>query len=365
MDCPLSLRHGSLRNQAMYHLRLVPNLSNLSSAAYHQGMDPSSAWPTVAVMGAGAVGCYFGGMLARAGAPVTLIARPLHVDAITRSGLRIESQQFDEHIAVRAAIELDPVRDAQIVFVSVKTPDTESAAQALAPLLRDDALIVGLQNGVDNAPRMRSHVRQPVVPAVVYVAAEMAGPGHVRHTGRGDLVVGPDAGASGDPRQSIDRVAALCARGGVPCRVSDDVDVELWAKLTMNCAYNGMSALTRMKYGPLAASVPGRALLDELTRETVAVARSSGVPLDEAEMLAAVFRLADAMPEATSSTAQDITRGHETEIDELNGFVARRGEAFGVPTPVNRTVHALVKLLEGRTDRPDDPPSAPVRHSRV
>lgn len=321
-------------------------------------MDSSSSWPTIAVVGAGAVGCYFGGMLARAGAPVTLIARPLHVDAIASRGLRIEGLRFDEHISVRATGELDPVRDAQIVLVSVKTPDTEVAARALAPLLRDDALIVGLQNGIDNAPRIRSHVRQPVVPAVVYVAAEMVGPGHVRHTGRGDLVIGPDAGAVGDSREAIDRVAALCERGGIPCRVSDNVDVDLWVKLTMNCAYNGIVALTRRKYGPLAASGMGHALLDALTRETVAVARASGVPLDEAEMLAAALRLADAAPEATSSTAQDIARGRRTEIDELNGFVARRGDALGVPAPVNRTVHALVKLLEGGADQPATEPDA-------
>lgn len=311
-------------------------------------MDSSPSWPTVAVIGAGAVGCYFGGMLARAGAPVTLIARQLHVSAIARAGLRIESLQFDEHMAVRATTHLDPVRDAQIVFVSVKTPDTESTAQAFAPLLRDDAIIVSLQNGVDNASRVRRHVRQPVVPAVVYVAAEMVAPGHVRHTGRGDLIIGLDGGAHGDVRPAIDRVAALCARGGVPCRVSDNVDVDLWAKLTTNCAYNGMSASTTMKYGPLAASASGRTLLDLLARETVAVARATGVPLDETAMLATVYHLADAMPEATSSTAQDIARGRGTEIDELNGFVVRRGDVLGVPTPVNRTVHALVKLLEGR-----------------
>lgn len=299
-------------------------------------------------MGAGAVGCYFGGMLARAGAPVTLIARPLHVGAIARDGLRLESLPFDEHIRAQATTDLDAVRDARIVFVSVKTPDTESAARALAPLLADEAVVVSLQNGVDNAPRIRRHVRQAVIPAVVYVAAEMVGPGHVRHTGRGDLIIGPDGTAPGDLRPALDRVAALCARGGVPCRVSDNVDVDLWAKLTTNCAYNGMSALTRMKYGPLAASAAGRALLASLTHETVAVAQASGVSLDEAATLAAVYRLAEAMPEATSSTAQDIARGRGTEIDELNGFVARRGEALGVPTPVNRTVHALVKLLEGR-----------------
>lgn len=299
-------------------------------------------------MGAGAVGCYFGGMLARAGAPVTLIGRPQHVDAIGRDGLRIESIHFDEHIPIAASIDVDAVRDAQIVFVSVKTPDTETAAQAMAPHLAADAVIVSLQNGVDNASRIRLHLHQEVVPAVVYVAAEMVGPGHIRHTGRGDLIVGREITAPVETRMGLEKVSALLGRAGVPCRVSADVDADLWEKLTMNCAFNGMSALTRMKYGPLVTGAHGRSVLEPLVREVAAVARASGVPLEEEEMLAAAYRLAAAMPEATSSTAQDIARGRRTEIDELNGFVARRGEASGVPTPVNRTVHALVRLLEGR-----------------
>jgi 2-dehydropantoate 2-reductase len=306
----------------------------------------TQTWPRVAVMGAGAVGCYFGGMLARAGAPVTLIARAPHVDAIVRDGLRIESLHFDEHVPIAASTDVDAVRDAHIVFVSVKTPDTETAAQAMAPHLAADAVIVSLQNGVDNAARIRLHLRQEVVPAVVYVAAEMVGPGHIRHTGRGDLIVGREIAAPVETRMGLSEVSALLGRAGVPCRVSAHVDADLWEKLTMNCAFNGMSALTRMKYGPLVADAHGRSVLEPLVREVVAVARASGVPLEDEEMLAAAYRLAAAMPEATSSTAQDIARGRRTEIDQLNGLVSRRGEALGVPTPVNRTVHALVKLLE-------------------
>lgn len=305
------------------------------------------AWPRVAVMGAGAVGCYFGGMLARAGAAVTVIARPQHAEAIARTGLRLESIQFDERIPMSASIDAGAVRDAHVVIVSVKTPDTETAAQALAPHLAADALVVSLQNGVDNAQRIRQHLRQQVVPAVVYVAAEMTGPGHVKHTGRGDLIVGGQHGVAADDGRRIDELAATFARAGVPCRVSADVDIDLWIKLAINCAFNGLSALTRLKYGPIVAAPLGRSVLERLVYEVGAVAQASGVPLVDAEMIAAAYRLAAAVPEATSSTAQDIARGRGTEIDELNGFVARRGDELGVPTPVNRTVHALVKLLEG------------------
>lgn len=305
------------------------------------------AWPRVAVMGAGAVGCYFGGMLARAGADVTLIGRARHVEAIARAGLRLQSLSFDEHIPLAATTDVGAVGDAEIVLVSVKTPDTEAAARALAPHLGADARVVSLQNGVDNAQRISQHLRQAlVVPAVVYVAAEMIEPGYVKHKGRGDLIIGTGDGAVAGEVPRLSDLAAMFERAAVPCRVSAHIDVDLWTKLATNCAYNGVSALTRLKYGPIASARLGQGVLESLVHEVVAVAQAKGIPLAHGEMVAATFRLANAMPDATSSTAQDLARGRRTEIDELNGLVARQGDELGVPTPVNRTICALVKLLE-------------------
>ncbi|MGH9439168.1 MAG: ketopantoate reductase family protein, partial [Terriglobia bacterium] len=147
-------------------------------------------WPRVAVMGAGAVGCYFGGMLARAGAPVTLIGRPQHVEAINREGVFIDGVNFQEKIPVSASTELSTAREAQVVLFCVKTLDTEQVARALAPHLARGATVISLQNGVDNVERIRAAVGLEAIAAVVYVAAEMAGPGHVKHSGRGDLIIG-------------------------------------------------------------------------------------------------------------------------------------------------------------------------------
>src|ERR1700736_4097654 len=151
---------------------------------------PDKAWPSIAVMGAGAVGCYFGGMLARAGAPVTLIGRPNHVEAINRDGLFIHSPHFQQHIPVAASTEVAAAGTAQVVLLCVKTPDTEEAARSLAPHLQRGAAAVSLQNGVDNIERIRSAANIDAIAAVVYVAVEMTGPGRVKHTGRGDLIVG-------------------------------------------------------------------------------------------------------------------------------------------------------------------------------
>jgi 2-dehydropantoate 2-reductase len=307
----------------------------------------------IAVVGAGAVGSYFGGMLARAGEPVTLIGRAAHVDAIRTHGLRIESPAWDETIPVAATANLDPVRSARFVLVSVKTIDTAEVARAIAPLLSPGALVVSLQNGIENVAVMREAAGFEAIPAVVYVAVDMVAPGHVRHTGRGDLILGVPQGVP--QRAPVEELARAFERACVPCRVVDDPAPDLWIKLVMNCAFNAVSALGDVKYGAIAADMAAREVVTHAVEEAQAVARAAGVHLPEADLTASAWKLAAAMPGATSSTAQDLARGRPTEIDALNGYVARKGSELGVPTPVNQALCALVRLRE-RAIHPETTP---------
>lgn len=316
-----------------------------------ESMNQEQQWPQVAVMGAGAVGCYYGGMLARAGAPVTLIGRATHVEAIRRDGLRFEGLHFQQTIALAASTTLEAVQRADLLLFCVKSTDTDAAARAIAPLLKPDAMVLALQNGVDNAERIAALVACPVVPAVVYVACNMGGPGHLRHTGRGDLVIGAQRGAMPAPTAAqLTRLAAWLEAAQVPCRVSDNVEGELWGKLLINCTYNAISALGRARYKRLTAIAETRALMRAVVLEVLAVAQASGVAMPPGDWVEIALGLSASMPEATSSTAQDLARGKRTEIDHLNGFLVTRGAALGVDTPVNRALHALVKLAEDGLD---------------
>ena len=301
----------------------------------------------VAVLGAGAVGCYFGGMLARAGHPVTLIGRATHVDAFKKFGLRFEGLKFDERIAVEASTLAEAVRGAKLVLFCVKSTDTDEAAAAMAPFLDADALVANLQNGVDNAKRIQARISQPVIPACVYAATEMAGPGHLKHHGRGDLVIGTLGTAS---PEALASVKASFEAAGVPVAISDNVAGDLWAKLVANCAYNAVSALSQLPYGVMIQGTGVRELMRDVTEEVVAVAKADGVRMPP-DMLERVYSIAKAMPTQHSSTAQDLARGKPTEIDHLNGYVVRRGEALGVATPANRALWALVKLAETRAPK--------------
>ena len=293
----------------------------------------------IAVMGAGAVGCYYGFKLARAGHDVVLIGRPQHVEAVERQGLRLETQTFDERIRVSASTEGSAVQGAQLVLFCVKSTDTESGAVAIKPHLAPDAVVLSMQNGVENAGRLRALLPQEVIAAAVYVGTEMAGPGHVRHHGRGELII--------ERSKASDDVARALITAGVPSEISDNVRGALWVKLVTNCAYNALSAITQLPYGRLAKGEGMTVVLRDLVAECVAVAKADGVTLP-GDVNAAVRKIAETAAGQYASTAQDLARGKRSEIDHLNGFIVRRGEALGVATPANRLLHATVKLIESR-----------------
>jgi 2-dehydropantoate 2-reductase len=302
-------------------------------------------WPKIAVVGAGAVGGYFGGLLARAGAPVTMIGRASFVEAVNEHGLFLDTLQFQERVRVAASTELSAVRDADVVLFCVKTTDTAATSRELAPLLSAKCTLISMQNGVDNVEQIRAASKIDAVAAVVYVAASVPEPGRVKHVGRGDLVIGPWS-------ERTERLASLFERGTVPCRIADNIEGELWTKFVWNCALNAVSALGKAKYGQIAASADARKVVETVVQEVLLVARAAGIKPpgleDPSAAIAGALKIASQMGEALSSTAQDMLRGKRTEIDSLNGYIARRGAQLGVPTPVNQALFALVKLFEGR-----------------
>jgi 2-dehydropantoate 2-reductase len=310
-------------------------------------MAASGAWPRVAVVGAGAVGGYFGGMLARAGAHVTLIGRPVHVEIWNRDGLFLDAPSFQGNIPVAASTDVAAAADAELVLFSVKTLDTEDAARQLARHARAEALIVSLQNGVDNVARIRAAAALDPIAAAVYVASSMPAPGRVKHGARGDLLIGDLPGRTSPPREAaLARTSAWFEAAGVPCPVSPDIEADLWVKLITNVALNAISAVAHVTYASIVRIPESRETVRQLVNECVAVARAGAVALPAIDFVEMLWAFSEKVGQVYSSTSQDLERGKRTEIDALNGFVVRRGAELGVPTPVNQSLLALVKLRE-------------------
>ena len=295
----------------------------------------------IVIVGAGAIGGITAALLKRGGHDVTLVCKHQDIATIASGrGLHVTGVKGDMTVPVRAVAAVEELSGKfDLALIATKAYDMPASAKALLPFLTDEAFVLSLQNGVDNAERLQAAIGHPVIPAVVYVATEMAGPGHVRHHGRGELVIAPSP-ASAD-------VAATLGSAGVPVQVSDNVAGALWAKLVLNCAYNALSAITRLPYGEIMNN-PGLAVpqvMQDIVHECQRVAQARGIALP-ADTLDAVLHLAATMPGQMSSTAQDLARGKRSEIDHLNGYIVRRGEALGIATPVNRLLHTLVRLLE-------------------
>ena len=226
-----------------------------------------------------------------------------------------------------------------------------SASRELATYLNPDATVVSLQNGVDNVKQIREASGIEALAGLVYVAVAADTPGRVKDAGRGgwDLVIGPKCGRARG-------VAEMFARAGVPCRVSRNMQSELWTKLIWNCALNAISGLGKAKYGEIAGSREAREMVRAVVSEVLEVARAARIVLPGFEnthpAMEGAMKIAAQMAEARSSTARDLERGKRTEIDSLNGYIARCGERLGIATPVNQALTALVKLREVRPSAP-------------
>ena len=303
----------------------------------------------IAVVGAGAVGSFYGAMLARAGHRVTLIGRPAHAQAIKRDGLKLDLAKSPriETVQIEASSEFSSLQTADLVLFCVKSTDSASVALQIDPYLAPHALIMSLQNGVENAALIAQQIPHAVIPCVVYVASEITAPGCVKHHGRGDLVIGTmQPSRLIDPQKTLQEIVELFGSAQVPVQISQNVMAELWSKLMINCAFNAISGLAQIQYGKLAALASVRSTQTALVKEVIAVAHADGIHLSEAVALQAVEQISVTMGSQKSSTAQDMARSKPSEIDHLNGFIVRRGQALGVATPVNQALFALVKLVE-------------------
>jgi 2-dehydropantoate 2-reductase len=300
------------------------------------------------VLGAGAVGCYFGGMLARAHHDVTFIARPQRVEALNASGLEMDCKAFHETVRVKASSDLFALKDADLVLLSVKSLDTERTLAQIKSILPSKAVILSLQNGVANIDIASKMIVNPVYAAVVYVAAGMVGQNTMKHHGRGELLVGSLGTASPADDQNLSEICKLFEGAGVPCSTTPQIKRDMWLKFLVNCSFNAISGIGQISYGEMVKSPEIVKLIEEITKEFLAIAALKDVKISMLEATAANDSIATTMVTQVSSTAQDLAKGKKTEIDFLNGHIVELGKRYGVPTPYNESVHTLVKMMESK-----------------
>lgn len=296
----------------------------------------------IAVVGSGGVGGYFGGRLAANGrADVSFVARGAHLEALRSRGLRIVSPEGDVHLAqVSATDDTAAIGPVDVVLFAVKLYDLEPAFGTLAPLLGPGTLVVPLQNGVAAVDRLRAVVGPAhTAGGTCYVSAVVAEPGVIRHTAMGRLIFGALDGAPAGPLADL---RAACQGAGFDAILSEDIQTEIWAKFVRLTAFSGVTTVTRCPIGVIVRDPDLAGLLTAALAESFAVARASGVPLDET-VIPSIVQSYHAMPAATkSSMLEDLERGRRLELPFLSGTIARLGRTLGVPTPTHQFIATVL-----------------------
>lgn len=300
---------------------------------------------SIAVFGAGAVGAFFGGLLVRGGQDVSFIARGAQLDVLRTGGIRIHSLLLGEvHVPqVRACARAADVGAVDLVLVCVKANQTAEALDDLAALVGPATSIVTLQNGIESDEVIAARFgRACVVPAVVYVGATVDRPGEVTHVAAGTIVVGSRSGGQ-DARLAAVREAL--AASGQPVRISADIQYERWQKLIWNAGFNTVSAITGRTPRDLVAQPGSREIVTGIMREVVAVARASGVMLQESD-IEPQLAWTDRAPAIRTSMMVDRERHRAMEVEALIGVIVRHGREHAIATPVSETVYGLLKAME-------------------
>lgn len=298
----------------------------------------------IAIMGAGGLGGYFGARLAASGQDVAFIARGAHLAAMRQGGLRIKSALGDLHLKdVRATSDPAEVGPVDVVLMSVKLWDTESAAESMKPLIGPGTAVVSFQNGVGKDDVLtRVLGPEAVMGGVCYIAAVIGEPGEIVHTGTMQkLVFGEFDGRRSERAQ---RFLAACVEAGIDAQLSEDIRRLIWEKFVFLVGLSGTTSSIRKPIGPIRAHPVTRAFLREVIAETVAVGKSQGVAFAEG-FAEDRLRFCDTLPaQMTSSMHGDLQRGKPLELPWLSGAVAEMGRAAGVPTPANSAIRDVLAL---------------------
>jgi 2-dehydropantoate 2-reductase len=300
----------------------------------------------ITIMGAGAMGSLFGGLLTEAGNQVCLLdIWKEHVETINKDGLWIEGLSGDRFIKIKAATE--PIKiegTSDIIIIFVKSYHTESASKNASVLVGENTSILTLQNGLGNF-EVLSNVFGPkrVVAGVTSYGATLLGPGRVRHAGIGATTIGE---LDGKITARTEKIARVLTQAGIETGVSDNVLGLVWSKLLVNVGINALGVLLKVKNGELIKGKYSLKLQRELVEEALEIAEKKGIKLIHQDMVKEVDLICGKTSTNINSMLQDVLKNRKTEIDFMNGAIVREGEKLNISTPVNQVITDLIKAVE-------------------
>lgn len=297
----------------------------------------------VLMVGAGSVGGFFGARLVQGGVECSFLLRPRTLEAVRKNGLTVRGVDHSFTVHPQASSDPRELPVADVIILSVKRYDLQETLEQLRPVITPQTMILTLQNGVDTEDRIEELLPGArIVGGVAYIYAKIAEPGVIEHYKKGTVAIGTWSGADGS--SDLSALTALFEKAGIKCQVVDDIRRTKWEKMCWNVVFNPLTVLIDDRVSKALSHAELRSLIERIVDETVAVARAEGVELG-ADMSRKIIQWSQEIRDIHTSMYDDWKAGRPTEIESLNGYVVRRGQVMGVPTPVNETLCALIKAI--------------------
>lgn len=299
----------------------------------------------ISVIGAGAMGGLFGGLLKKAGHTVLLIDKRLeHVQHINEYGLIIQSQDKQDTIKIEAATEIEKVHASDLIFIFVKSYSTKEVVEQLKYFISKKTCIVTLQNGIGNAEIIKEVLGvQKVISGTTSYGATLISPGKIYYTGKGMTYIGE---IDFSCKKRAIKLADTLNAAGICCQYSPNIDKMIWSKVIINAGINAITAITGVKNGSIIEETELLAIMTAAVEEAAIVVKAKNIEFAYKNPLEMVINVIKTTANNISSMAQDVQNGRQTEIDFINGAIVREGKKLGIPTPVNEMLTNLIKYLE-------------------
>jgi len=304
----------------------------------------------IAVVGAGAMGSLFGGLLAASGEDVTLVdVWREHVDAINAEGLRIGGSEGSRIIRVKATTDPSSVGPVDLIIIFVKSYDTLKATRDALPMVKEDTVFLSFQNGLGNIEKISEAAGSDrIIPGTTAHGCTLMGPGEVVHAGSGTTIIGELDGRKTERARDI---RDALTRAGIETVISGNIRGALWSKVLVNVGINPLTALKGIRNGELLDDPEIKETMRKAVEEAINVAEALGIDLSPGDQLKHVYDVARATATNRSSMLQDVERGRRTEIDALNGAIVKLAKRLGLKVPVNETLTAAIRNLETEGSR--------------
>ena len=299
------------------------------------------------VIGTGGVGGYFGAKLLNAGFDTTFLATPKSAQIIKEKGLTVKSPNGDMVFKqVNVSAESSSIKNCDIVFLCTKSQNTREIAENIKPFFKKDAIIVSLQNGIENEEILAEILgKERVIPAQIYISVASPEAGVVEHGGSGEIVIGE---LDNKTTLRLEELQKLLLSADIPAKITNDYKKILWLKLLVNSVYNGFSAILGDDFKKIPFSEEGKNAFWEMLKEGQKVAIADGVKIEDKHLqkIMEMTQEGNVFFNYPSSTLQDIKKQKPLEIDYIQGAIIRKGKQYNIETPMNNLIWSLLKIKE-------------------